>query len=132
MKLDKNLFDEASRSATASPRLRINHDLRNSSNDLSQRMLNAIEPGTILPIHRHPTTSETCIVLRGKAEEIFYDDNGNITERVLMAPNSYCIGVNIEKGRWHKIVSLEPGTIIFEAKDGSYTPITPEDILEVV
>lgn len=131
MKLEKTLLDSISAEAKVSPRLRMNCDLRNSSLDNSQRMLNALEPGTDLPIHRHMKTSECCIVLRGSAVEIFYDDNGNETERVLMKPNSDCCGVNIEKGRWHKIVSLESGTVIFESKDGAYEPLSNNDILKV-
>ena len=128
MKLDKALFDSVSAEAVKSPRLRMARDMRTTPQDNSQRMLNAIEPGTELPIHRHRTSTETCIVLRGAAEEIFYDGNGNETERVVMRPSSDCCGVNIEVGRWHKIVSLEPGTVIIEAKDGSYEPTSPEDI----
>lgn len=108
----------------------MNKDLRNSQADNSQRMLNAIEPGTILPVHRHRKSSETCIVIKGAAEEIFYDDNGLVTDKIVMKPGSECVGVNIEAGRWHRIVSLEPGTVIFEAKDGAYEPVTPEDILK--
>ena len=131
MILDSTLFNELTEEARRSDRLRTNLDMRNSAEDLSQRMLNAIEPGTELPIHRHKNTSETCIVLRGSAEEIFYDDSGNITERVIMEPEANCCGVNIAAGRWHKIVSLEPCTVIFEAKDGSYDPLTNEDILTI-
>lgn len=131
MKLDKILLDSVSEEAKQSPRLRMNRDMRTTVNDRSQRMLNAIEPGTVLPIHRHCKSTETCIVLCGSAEEIFYDDNGNETERVLMKSGSDCCGVNIELGRWHKIVSLEPGTVIFEAKDGAYEPLTSEDILNI-
>lgn len=131
MKIKNDLLDELTAEAKASPRLRMNRDMRNTSADQSQRMLNAIEPGTELPIHRHRASSETCIVLRGSAEEIFYDDMGNETERVLMKPNSECCGVNIELGRWHRIVALEPGTVIFEAKDGAYEPLSQEDILNV-
>lgn len=129
MKIDKSLFDSVSDKAKQSPRLRMACDMRTSPHDQSQRMLNAIESGTELPVHRHRKSTETCIVLRGLAAEIFYDDNGNETERVLMKPGSDCCGVNIEVGRWHKIVSLEPGTVIFEAKDGAYEPLSPEDIL---
>ena len=107
------------------------YDLRTTTADSSQRVLNAIEPGTELPIHRHRNTSESCVILRGIAEEIFYDDNGNITERIKMQAGSDYVGVNIEKGRWHKIVSLESGTVIFEAKDGPYEPVSPEDILSI-
>lgn len=131
MKLDTNLFNKVTAEAVESPRKRMNLDMRNSAADQSQRMLNALEPETELPIHRHPTTSETCIVLRGKAEEIFYDDLGNETERILMQPGSDCCGVDIAAGRWHKIVSLEPGTVIFEAKDGAYQPTSPDDILSI-
>jgi len=131
MKFDKALLDSVSAEALKSPRLRMARDMRNTPADTSQRMLNAIEPGTNLPIHRHQKSTESCIVIRGAAEEIFYDDNGNETERVLMRPGSDCCGVNIEIGRWHRIVSLEPGTVIFEAKDGMYTPISDDDILSV-
>lgn len=129
MKIDKSLLDALSAEAIQSPRLRMNRDMRNSAEDKSQRMLNAIEPGTELPIHRHRNSSESCFVIRGVAEEIFYDDHGKETERVLMKAGSECAGVNIEAGRWHKIVSLEHGTIIFEAKDGAYEPLSAEDIL---
>ncbi|MCM1141916.1 MAG: WbuC family cupin fold metalloprotein [Muribaculum sp.] len=131
MKLDNTFFDSVSYEAKQSPRFRMARDMRTTNNDQSQRMLNAIEPGTELPIHRHTKSTETCIVLRGSAEEIFYDDNGNETERVLMKPDSDCCGVNIEVGRWHKIVSLEPGTVIFEAKDGAYEPLSQEDIFNI-
>ena len=131
MKIDQTLFDAVSEEAKASPRLRMARDMRNSAADNSQRMLNAIEPGTELPVHRHRTSSETCIVLRGAAEELFYDDGGQLTERVVMRPDSECCGVNIAAGRWHKIVSLEPGTVIFESKDGAYAPLTAEDILSI-
>lgn len=129
MTIDKKLFDSLSEEARKSPRLRMNFDMRTTANDRSQRMLNAIEPGTELPIHRHRKSSETCIILRGAAEELFYDDKGNITERITLKPATDCCGVNIPIGRWHKIISLERGTIIFEAKDGPYEPLTQEDIL---
>ena len=129
MTLDSNLFNELSEEARKSPRLRMNRDMRNSAADQSQRKLNAIESGTELPIHRHRHTSETCIVLRGSAEELFYDDDGNITERIIMEPETDCYGVNIAAGRWHKIVSLESGTVIFEAKYGPYEPLSIDDIL---
>lgn len=131
MRIDKELLDGLSVQAKASERLRMNMDMRTSSSDSSQRMLNALEPGTVLPIHRHCGSSETCIILRGRAEEIFYDDEGRETERVLLAPDGDCRGVSIERGRWHRIVALEPDTVIFEAKDGAYTPISDEDILDL-
>ena len=129
MVIDKSILDSLSVEAMASPRLRMNRDMRTSAADNSQRMLNAIQPGSELPVHRHRNTSESCFVIRGSAEELFYDDEGNITERVHMQAGSDCVGVNIEKGRWHKIISLEPGTVIFEAKDGAYEPLSSDDIL---
>lgn len=99
MILGIKLFNELSEEARKSPRLRMNCDMRNSAADQSQRMLNAIEPGTELPVHRHRKTSETCIVLRGSAEELFYDEHGNMTERVIMEPKTDCCGVNIAAGR---------------------------------
>ena len=131
MILDSTLLKDLTEEARKSDRMRMNLDMRNSASDQSQRMLNAIEPGTELPIHRHKNTSETCIVLRGSAEEIFYDDSGNITERIIMEPETNCCGVNIPAGQWHNIVSLEPGTVIFEAKDGPYEPLAKEDILTI-
>lgn len=131
MIIDQQLLDTVSAQAAASPRLRMNHDLRTTPADTSQRMLNAIEPGTVLPVHRHMDSSETCVVIRGRAEEVFYDDNGVETERVLMVAGGECIGVNIARGRWHRIVSLEPGTVILEAKDCAYQPVTPENVLNI-
>lgn len=130
MKFDKRLLDSGTQGAERTPRLRMAMDMRTTPVDQSQRMLNAIEPGTELPIHRHRKSPETCIIHCGAAEEIFYDGNGEITERIVMKPNSDCCGVNIEEGRWHKIVSLEHGTVIFEAKDGTYEALTTADILE--
>ncbi len=131
MKIDNKLLDSITREAKLLDRLRMSRDLRTTPEVLSQRMLNAIEPGTVLPIHRHRNSTESCIVIRGKAVEIFYDDNGNETERIMMQPDSDCSGVNIEVGRWHRIESLESGTVIFEAKDGAYTPLSSEDVLNV-
>ena len=130
MKVNTELLDSLSAEARKSPRLRMNRDMRTSASDTSQRMLNAIEPGTELPIHRHSKTSETCIILRGRAEELLYNDEGQIIDRIIMSPQSECCGINIPAGCWHKIVSLEAGTVIFEAKDGAYEPIGSEDILQ--
>lgn len=83
----------------------MNYDMRNSGDDQSQRMINAIELGTVLPIHRHSTTTETGIILWGASVEIFYDDNGCETERVNLKPNSDYFGLNISIGSWHRIVA---------------------------
>lgn len=129
MKITRELMDSLTEQATASPRLRMNYDLRNSSEDKSQRMLNALEPGTPLPIHRHMASSETVICLRGHLRELFYNDNKEVTEIVDLAPNSECVAVNIPIGQWHSVEVLESGTVILETKDGAYEPQKPEDIL---
>ena len=128
MNITQTLLDKLSEQAKASPRLRMNLDLRNSAEDQSQRMLNALEPGTIMPIHRHKGTSETCVCVRGHFEEYFYDENGNLTETIDMVPGGNIL--NIEKGKWHSLKCLESGTILLEAKDGAYEPIQDCDILK--
>ena len=137
MKIDNILLDKLTAQAKESQRLRMNLDLRNSSEDGSQRMLNAIEPGTVLPIHRHRTTSEVVVMLRGRAVQYLYDEQGRETDAVLLAAGALdgdgvpgaVPGMTIGKGQWHKLVALESGTVIFEAKDGAYLPIGEEDIL---
>ena len=129
MNFDKTILDELSQRAKESPRLRINLDLRTTPEDQSQRMLNALEPGTVLPIHRHTKSTEVVTILRGKAVQYLYDNNGNETGQVLLEAGSECAGMAIERGQWHRIECLETGTVIFEAKDGPYEPISPEDIL---
>lgn len=122
----KELLDELTAKAKKSSRLRANLDLRNSSEDQSQRMLNAIEPGSVMPIHRHRDTSETCICVRGHFEEYFYDGNGLLTDVIDMIPGGTVL--NIEAGKWHSLKSLESGTVLFEAKNGKYEPLTSGDI----
>lgn len=122
MVISPSLLDSLSQQAQSSPRLRMNYDLRNSETDKSQRMLNAIEPGSIMPIHRHPNTSTTVIIIRGKIRQNFYDDNGNMVETVLLDANGLNRAVQIEKGRWHNLESFESGSVLFEAKDGEWEP----------
>ena len=124
-------MDELTAQAKASPRLRMNKDLRNSPEDKSQRMLNALEPGTPLPIHRHMKSSETVVCLRGHLREVFYNDAGEVTEVIDLAPNSDCVALNIPLGQWHTVEVLESGTIIMEFKDGAYEPAGPEDVLQM-
>ena len=107
----------------------MNLDLRNSPKDQSQRMLNAIEPGSQLPIHRHMKSSETVICLRGHLREIFYDDDGQMTDVIDLKSNGNCVALNIPIGRWHTVEVLETGTVILECKDGAYEPLGEEDIL---
>lgn len=128
MIITNEILDELTELAKASPRLRANFDLRNSSEDQSQRMLNAIEPGTVMPIHRHLGSSETCVCLRGHFVEYFYDENGVLTETIDMVPG--CPVLNIEKGQWHSLRSLESGTILLEAKNGAYQPLSEDEIFK--
>lgn len=129
MKITQTILDELTAKAKESPRLRMNMDLRNSAEDTSQRMLNAIEPGSPLPIHRHMKSSETVVCLRGHLREIFYNDKGEVTDVIDLAPNSDCVALNIPIGQWHTVEVLESGTVIMEVKDGAYEPTGPEDIL---
>ena len=148
MKIDNTLLDELTAQAQASPRLRMNMDLRNSSADTSQRMLNAIEPGSVVPIHRHKKTSETVVVLRGRVVEEYYDDAGVLAESFVLgdchvadaprndvnrdAPRNdvpMACALNIPAGQWHTLRALESGTVILEFKDGPYVPIGEGDIL---
>lgn len=129
--INEDLLKYLSEKAMKNPRLRDNYDLRNSSEDKSQRMLNALELGTVMPIHRHRNSSETMIVIKGCLKEYFYDDQGNVTGQWVCAPNSDCIGINIPAGQWHNLECLEAGTVLFEAKDGAWTPLDEIDIMSV-
>lgn len=129
MIIDQTLLDALSSQAKASPRLRQAYDLRNTPEDNSQRMLNALEPGTVMPIHRHRNSSETVVIIRGSLIERFYEEEGNITEEVLMVPGGENPVVQVEKDRWHNLECLEPNTVLFESKDGRYEPLLEEDIM---
>lgn len=133
MNIDKVLFDNLTAQAKESPRLRMNYDLRDSKEDESQRMLNAIEPGTVIPIHRHTMTSEDVIVLRGRAEEVFFDETGAEVSRCLLVPGATEPGsapaIHVPIGQYHTCRSLESGTVIIEFKNTKYDPATTEDLL---
>lgn len=131
MKITQAILEGLTAQAKASPRLRMNLDLRNSPEDGSQRMLNAIEPGSPLPIHRHRKSSETVVCLRGRLVEEFYDDLEMIcTESIELSPNGPVVALNIPIGQWHTARALESGTVILEMKDGPYEPTGAEDILK--
>ena len=129
MKIDQIILDSLTAQAKASPRLRMNMDLRNSPEDGSQRMLNALEPGTPLPIHRHMKSSETVVCLRGHLREIFFNEKGEVTEVIDLAPNSDCVALNIPIGQWHTVEVLESGTVILECKDGAWEALGEEDMI---
>jgi len=130
MKITQAILDQLTEQAKASPRLRMNLDLRNGEGDQSQRMLNAIEPGSPLPIHRHRKTSETVVCLRGRLVWEFYDElERTCTERIELRPGGPVVALNVPIGQWHTVHALESGSVILEVKDGPYEPIGPEDIL---
>lgn len=132
MKITQSLLDKLTEEAKASPRLRMNYDLRNSEADQSQRMLNAIEPGSVVPIHRHQDSSETVVCLRGKVVEEYYDELERIcTEAIELSPNGPVVALNIPAGQWHTIRALDSGTVIMEMKNGAFEPLTEVDILKL-
>ena len=119
---DNTFLDALMAAAAESPRLRMNHDLRNSAADTSQRMLNALMPGTVVPVHRHEDTAETVVCLRGRLWEVIYEEVDNKLREVsrhLLCPAEGCHGMQVPAGAWHTIEVLEP-SVIFEAKDGAY------------
>lgn len=139
MYVDKALINELLEAAKINPRLRSNKDLRTSQYDNSQRMLNGLQPGTVVPVHRHTATSETVVVLHGRLEEVYYEVrmdsiSGNRTvietERILLSADGPVFGLDIPKGQWHTVSVLEP-TVILECKDGAYQPLSPDDVVEI-
>ena len=129
MLIDKKLLDEVTERARASERLRMNYNLHDSLEAKAQRLLNALEPGTLLPIHRHRHTAETYIVLRGCIKVLFYNDEKLLTDVFLVRPDEKVYGVHIPAGQWHTLEVLERDTVIFEVKDGPYAPLGEEDVL---
>ena len=129
MIIDHVLLDEVSAKAKVSDRLRMNHNFHDSLDAKAQRLLNALEPGTILPIHRHRHTAETYLLLRGRINVLFYAEDGGVMEVYELNPLEGKYGVHIPKGQWHTLEVLESGTVIFEVKDGPYMPIEPEDLM---
>lgn len=127
MVITKEILDELTEKAKANPRLRQAMDLRNFSEDGSQRMLNALEPGTVMPIHRHHRSSETVIILRGKIRWYFYDEEGNEVEDVLLDANGEVRMLNVERDRWHSLECLE-SAVLFECKNGAYAPLAEDEI----
>lgn len=127
--IDEKLLNELSESALQNSRLRMNFNLHDNLDAKAQRLLNALELGTQLPIHRHLHTSETYILLRGRINVLFYDDNKHLKERQELCLDLGKYGVHIPAGQWHTLEVLEHGTVIFEVKDGPYTPLTSDDIM---
>lgn len=119
IQIDKSLIDDLFAKAKESERLRMNYDLRTSSNDGSQRMLNALLPGSIVPIHRHPLSNENVLLVCGNLVEVLYDENGKETARYHLDPTAGNFGCVVPAGAWHTVEVLDP-SVIYEAKDGKY------------
>ena len=127
--LDKNLLDTITAQAQESPRLRMNYNLHDSLEAKAQRLFNALEPGTVLPIHRHRHTAETYILVRGKMKVEYYNQNKELTDTEILDPAEGKYGLHVPAGQWHTVIPLESGTMVFEVKDGPYMPFQPEDVL---
>ena len=131
MKITQAILDDLTEQAKASPRLRMNYNFHQSLEDKCHRMVNAVEPGTEVPIHRHPTKDESFVILRGKVRVTTHNDDGSIIEDVVLSQESGNYGVDIPKNVWHKLESLESGSVIFECKEGPFVEHEVEGVLEV-
>lgn len=132
MVINKILLDQVSEQAKESPRLRMNYNFHQSLDEKCHRFLNAVEPGSVVPIHRHPTKDETFVLLRGRVRVTTHNDDGSIVEDIVLCPEEGIYGVNIPKGVWHKVDSLKSGSCFFECKEGPFVPHEEEGILEIV
>jgi len=129
--IDESLLDSVSAQAKESPRLRMNYNFHQSLDDRCHRFLNAVEPGTEVPIHRHPTKDESFVVLRGKVKVSTYNDDGSVNESVVLCQEAGRYGVDIPKNVWHNIESLAPDSVIFECKEGPFVEHEVEGVMEV-
>ena len=129
MIIDKILLNTVSDQAKASPRLRMNYNFHQSLDEKCHRFLNAVEPGTEVPIHRHPTKDESFVLLRGRVRVTTHNDDGRIIENVVLCHEEGKYGVNIPKGVWHKVESLATGSCFFECKEGPFVPHEEDGIL---
>ena len=129
--IDNNLIDSVVAQAKESPRLRMNYNFHESLDDKCHRLLNALEPGTVVPVHRHPTKDESFVILRGKIRVNTYNDAGQVTESVVLSPADGKYGVDIAKNVWHGVECLESGSVIFEVKEGPFVPHDKDGILEI-
>lgn len=130
MIINEHLLDAVTTKAKESERLRMNFNLHDSLDAKAQRLLNALEPGTLLPIHRHTHTAETYLLLRGSIRVLFYNEDKTVKESFLLNPKEGAYGVHIPMGQWHTLEVLESGSVIFEVKDGPYMPLGKEDLME--
>ena len=129
--IDVNLLDEVSKQAKESPRLRMNYNFHQSLNDMCHRFLNAVELGTKVEIHRHPTKDESFVLLRGRVRVNTYNDDGTVLESVVLCPEEGLYGVDIPKNVWHNVECLESGSVVLGCKEGPFVPHEVEGILSV-
>lgn len=129
--IDKQLLDEVSLKAKESPRLRMNYNFHQSLDEKCHRFLNAVEPGTQVEIHRHPTKDETFVLLRGRVVVNTYNDDGSVLDSVELCPDEGKYGVNIPKGVWHNLECIEPDSVFFECKEGPFVPHEVEGVMTV-
>lgn len=129
--IDNTLLNKVTTEAKESPRLRMNYNFHQSLDDKCHRFLNAVEPGTKVPIHRHPTKDESFVLIRGKVRVTTHNDDGSIKESVVLNPKEGLYGVDIPKGVWHKVESLETGSVFFECKEGPFVPHEADGILKL-
>ena len=129
--IDKQLLDDVSRQAQKSDRLRMNYNFHQSLDDKCHRFLNAVEPGTKVEIHRHPTKDESFVLLRGRVRVNTYNDDGTLIESVVLCPEEGLYGVDIPKNVWHNVESLESGSVFFECKEGPFVPHEEEGVIRL-
>lgn len=129
--VDSSMLDELTKRARSAPRLRMNLNFHQSLEEKCHRFLNAIEPGSRPPVHHHPTKDESFIVIRGRIKVLTYNDDGSLLEEVVLDSREGRYGVDIPKGVWHTLESLESGSVIFECKEGPFLLHEEEGILEV-
>jgi cupin fold WbuC family metalloprotein len=127
--IDDNLLNQLSEKAKRIERLRINYNFHKSLDSKVQRLLNALEPNTILPIHRHKNTDETYILIRGRIEVVFYDQFKNKIDSIILDPRNGSYGINIPAGQWHTVNVIESDSVIFEVKEGPYILTNNDDVI---
>jgi cupin fold WbuC family metalloprotein len=130
MIIDKALLDLVSAQAVKNQRLRMNYNFHRQLDDPLNRLLNAMEPGSYFPPHRHknPDKEEIFMVLRGSVLVIIFDNDGSVVSSTEVSPEKEVYGMEIEAGIWHSLIVLEPGTVVYEVKKGPYVPLTPDNI----
>lgn len=129
--IDETLLNKVAAEAKESPRLRMNYNFHQSLNDKCHRFINAVEPGTVVPVHKHPTKDESFVVLKGRVKILTYNDEGKVLETIILDPKDGRYGVDIPKGVWHTLESIESGSCIFECREGPFVPHEEDGILEV-